>query len=122
MNQRAGLDVTPGLANRPAILQNSVPRPDGADRDLMSTRNQLADVNAVAIFERIVRIGWPPLQTDTFARLELAQGHGHIVGGINLVNGMAQCSILPGKPVSFKGAPALLSSPCDAYTAASHHT
>jgi hypothetical protein len=49
-------------------------------------------VNAVAV--RIVRFD----QTDIFARLELADGDGHIVAGINLVNGrvygLAQRSIL----------------------------
>jgi hypothetical protein len=115
MHQRAWLDVTPRLADGPAILANGVPGADTADRNLVATRNQLTDVNAVAVIDKIVRFGWPPQQTDTFARLELANGDGHIVAGINLVNGrvngLAQCSILPRKPVSFKGSPGLLSSP-----------
>src|SRR4051794_6752048 len=106
MHQRARLDVTPRLADGPAILANGVPGADTADRNFVSTRNQLTDVNAVAV--RIGRFGWPPQQTHTFARIELANGDGHIVAGINLVNGsvngLAQCSILPRKPVSFKRA------------------
>jgi len=81
----------------------------------MSTRNQLADVNEVAIFSKIARFGRPPRHTDTFARLELAKGHRYIVGRIDQMDRrvylLAQCSILPRKPVSFKGAPDLLSSP-----------
>jgi hypothetical protein len=92
MHQRARLDVTAGRADGPAILANRVPGADAADRNLMATWNQLTDVNAVAV--RIVRFE----HTDTFARLELAQGDGHIVAGINLVNGrvygLAQRSIL----------------------------
>jgi hypothetical protein len=114
MHQRAWLDVTPRLADGPAVLANGVPGADTADRNLVSTRNQLTDVNTVAVIE-IVRFGWPPPQTDTFARLELANGDRHIVGRVDLVNGwvngLAQRSILPRKPVSFKGAAGLLSSP-----------
>src|SRR3954462_12999481 len=98
MNQRARLDVTPGPADRRSILENGVPGFDRADGDLMSTRNQLADVNTVATFSNTARNGqwpallgplrtpWQTLQTDTFARLELAHGHRHVVGRINLVN------------------------------------
>src|SRR3954465_15665160 len=94
MNQRTGLDVTPGPADRPAILENGVPGFDRADRDLMSARNQLTDVNIVATFSKTDRNDlWPALhvprqalQTDTLARLELADRHRHIIGRINLVN------------------------------------
>ena len=98
MNQRARLDVTPGPADRPAILEYGVPGFDRADGDLMSTRNQLTDVNTVATFSKTARNGlrpvlpgrlqmpWQALQTDTFARLELAHGHRYIIGRINLVN------------------------------------
>ena len=98
MNQRARLDVTPGRADRPAVLENGVSGFDRADRDLMSTRNQLTDVNTVATFSETARNGlrtallwplrtpWQTLQTDTFARLELAHGHRYIIGRINLVN------------------------------------
>jgi hypothetical protein len=76
----------------------------------MSTRNQLADVNAVVASSVAID------QTDTFARLELADGHGDIVGRIDPVNRLvyllAQCNILLRKPVSFKGPDGLLSSPC----------
>src|SRR5215475_9651327 len=105
MHQRARLDVTAGLADGPAVLAHGVPGADPADRNLVTARNQLTDVNAVAArFARIV-------ETDTFARLQLAQGDGDIVRRINQVNEMAQCSILLGKPVSFKGSEHLLSSP-----------
>jgi len=46
-------------------------------------------VKAVAILDGITRIGWPPPQTDTFARLELPEGHGHVVSRIDPMDGMS---------------------------------
>jgi hypothetical protein len=105
MNERAGLDVTAGLADGPAVLENGVPGADPADGQLMSTGNQLTDVKAVAA--GIARIA----HTDTFASLELPEGHGHVVSRIDPMNGMslhgivrssryrniAQRNILPGE-------------------------
>src|SRR3569833_2303449 len=119
MNQRARLDVAAGLSDGPAVLAHGVPGFHKADGHLMSTRNQLADVHELAVCSGIARFGrWlrrEPRQTDTFARFELANGHRHIVGRIDQVirrvSVLAQCSILPRKPVSLKGPPDLLSSP-----------
>jgi hypothetical protein len=89
VDERAGLDVTPGLADGPAVLENGVPGADPADGQLMSTWNQLTDVKAVAILDGIARIGWPPPQADTFARLELPEGHGHVVSRVDPMDGMS---------------------------------
>jgi hypothetical protein len=83
MDERAGLDVTPGLADGPAVLENGVPGADPADGQLMSTGNQLTDVKAVAA--GIARIA----QAHTFARLELPEGHGHIVSRVDPMDGMS---------------------------------
>jgi hypothetical protein len=83
VDERAGLDVTPGLADGPAVLENGVPGADPADGQLMSTGNQLTDVKAVAA--GIARIA----HTDTFARLELPEGHGHIVSRVDPMDGMS---------------------------------
>src|SRR4051812_40828354 len=94
MNQRTGLDVTPGPADRPAILENGVPGFDRADRDLMSARNQLTDVNIATFSKKTHKnILCPPFPVPRRAPKTApppgpgrAAPHRHIIGRINLVN------------------------------------